>query len=971
MLQAGGTSCAEKGESFQAWPGDLAWPGGTGSLPVPPGGYLMTAPKRLRSNSTQQICLHLLNVEGAGKARVSLTKETGNASLASTVVHPFANGSGGCFPFRIPSIQGQMGKLQLRLTLDGAPGIAGRESEPVEVGERRSLVFVQTDKPLYLPGQTVRFWILVLDAALKPLDDQVRQVWVKGPSLQREAHWKELPSTAGIVQLQHRLHEEAPVEVSAAAWRVLHRLDLHDVCVRLSQDRVCAVAMVVPDPKIPQEHYDGASFKASGDGEGVLEDRECERIKPGSFRLPIGITGMIVLNSVDPGKQLWGSWKVKVDVRGSHWNEVKHFQVADFVLPKYSVEIGAPEVLLGDAAALDVSVCARYPHVGPVEGELILRVEPFIPIMETFRVRYPGLTKEFKIDVDRYSFIFQHHMKGCHKESIPTEALGMDNEELAPQSITITAAVKEKGTGVEITDSVILRVERNPLEIDVDSSPIHFRPGFVYDGLVKLKFRAGSPAQGQKILICENPDEREGAEKCRNYTSDSRGLVRFQIPPKLGNIGSFLLEVSAPEMTKDYPKRKEGRRYGWNRQIYAGRRRVTVGEWHSPSSSYIQILRPSGKGEMEGCRGSVRFRVSHSDSPAGVPSRFHYQIISRGNILASADFDRKADGKMEDFIDPELLLYESEEISDPQRLSVTAVEIPVIPEMAPESKLVVFYVRADGEVVSDYFTFQVDRCLPNKVELNWSQEEVRPGSKVGLKLKAEPNSVCGLKVVHKSVNLLHPEHQINLESVFQAVKSLQIHEAEFPAQSTDSDFCLRHRHQKNSSQENYHPQDGFESEYSHSHALTSFDRSGLVVLSNLSVFTIPCSIFSNWGDGEIEGRQPAEEETDPQVDDAAPPSALVPEIKESPHEDYDYYYYYYDDSRATKVRDYFPETWLWSLETVGETGELEKILEVPDNIAEWVGSAVCISPLKGMGLSSPQPLIVSQSFFLGFTLPYS
>ena len=80
-------------------------------------------------------------------------------------------------------------------------------------------------------------------------------------------------------------------------------------------------------------------------------------------------------------------------------------------------------------------------------------------------------------------------MKGCHKESITAEVLGMDDRELAPSSVNITATVKEKGTGVQFTETMILNVERNPLEIDLEVSPTHFKPGFVYNGLVSLSMK--------------------------------------------------------------------------------------------------------------------------------------------------------------------------------------------------------------------------------------------------------------------------------------------------------------------------------------------------------------------------------------------------------------------------------------------------------------------------------------------------
>ncbi|CAG0899489.1 unnamed protein product, partial [Darwinula stevensoni] len=331
-------------------------------------------------------------------------------------------------------------------------------------------------------------------------------------------------------------------------------------------------------------------------------------------------------------------------------------------------------------------------------------------------------------------------------------------------------------------------------------------------------------------------------------------------------------------------------------------------------------------------------------------------VMARGNILASAAFDHKSDERVEDLVDPELVLYKSDgETPKLEHLSKATIEIPVTHEMAPESKLVVFYIRPDGEVVSDHLTFRVDRCLPNKVELRWNEKVAAPGSKIGLKVKAAPKSVCGLRAVDTSVDLLRPRHQLTADQVLLALERFQIFDYQSPSQSTDNNFCLRHQPSKN--------EDG-DSKYdfiedSRSHALTSFDRSGLVVLSDLRVFTFPCRTVDNVF-GYSERLLPLSEETAEQVDaavtDVPIPSTLMAERKKS----------------FSGSRDHFPETWLWSLEAVDETGELElKDLDVPDSLTEWVGSAVCSSPLAGLGLSSSQPLIASQPFFLDFTLPYS
>uniref|UniRef100_A0A8C9SYK7 Alpha-2-macroglobulin-like n=1 Tax=Scleropages formosus TaxID=113540 RepID=A0A8C9SYK7_SCLFO len=70
------------------------------------------------------------------------------------------------------------------------------------------------------------------------------------------------------------------------------------------------------------------------------------------------------------------------------------------------------------------------------------------------------------------------------------------------------------------------------------------------------------------------------------------------------------------------------------------------------------------------------------------------------------------------------------------------------------------------------------------------------------------------------------------------------------------------------------------------------------------------------------------------------------------------------------MRTFFPETWIWDLVEVGESGSTEVPITVPDTITTWEAEAFCLSPV-GLGLAPSTQLTVFQPFFLELTLPYS
>uniref|UniRef100_A0AAY5KE25 Alpha-2-macroglobulin-like n=1 Tax=Esox lucius TaxID=8010 RepID=A0AAY5KE25_ESOLU len=75
-------------------------------------------------------------------------------------------------------------------------------------------------------------------------------------------------------------------------------------------------------------------------------------------------------------------------------------------------------------------------------------------------------------------------------------------------------------------------------------------------------------------------------------------------------------------------------------------------------------------------------------------------------------------------------------------------------------------------------------------------------------------------------------------------------------------------------------------------------------------------------------------------------------------------------AQIVQMRTFFPETWIWDLVEVGESGSADVSLTVPDTITTWETEAFCLAP-GGFGLAPPVELTVFQPFFLEITLPYS
>ena len=71
------------------------------------------------------------------------------------------------------------------------------------------------------------------------------------------------------------------------------------------------------------------------------------------------------------------------------------------------------------------------------------------------------------------------------------------------------------------------------------------------------------------------------------------------------------------------------------------------------------------------------------------------------------------------------------------------------------------------------------------------------------------------------------------------------------------------------------------------------------------------------------------------------------------------------------VRFFFPETFIFQLETLGSSGRTRLTQQLPDSITRWIGSAVCSHRRVGLGISPPASIKVFKPFFAEINVPYS
>ena len=75
-------------------------------------------------------------------------------------------------------------------------------------------------------------------------------------------------------------------------------------------------------------------------------------------------------------------------------------------------------------------------------------------------------------------------------------------------------------------------------------------------------------------------------------------------------------------------------------------------------------------------------------------------------------------------------------------------------------------------------------------------------------------------------------------------------------------------------------------------------------------------------------------------------------------------------AEVQRVRQFFPETWLWADVMTDEEGRATLPVEAPDSITTWMLRGVALSKEHGLGIAEAE-LRVFQPFFVQVDLPFS
>ncbi|XP_068250438.1 alpha-1-inhibitor 3-like [Palaemon carinicauda] len=566
----------------------------------------------------------------------------------------------------------------------------------------------------------------------------------------------------------------------------------------------------------------------------------------------------------------------------------KYFRVKEYVKPRFQVDVKPPNSILITQHSFTFTACAKYPFGEPVKGNIH---------WEITNNRWSSCKAVIKMNST---------ISGCSDITVKSSDL-----RIAECDIN---RIKAEAT---ITDAASDEVEKGTSEIGVQTNNVRFetlyqddfmKPNLPFTLKVLAKLPDESPASGEPLEICHG-------HICNNITTPSDGIVK--------------LYLTNPNSQRVVMKHMVSRAF-LNGRLFE----LIAQRYYSPSNSSLVIHVPE---ETINCSNGEETRFTFKVLFAAVQQRsavVNVQVMSRGKMqyfkseeyqLTSSKFPFE-----EEFFMDHLPLAPADTVTGVLNIPVT---LPLT--AAPKIQVLVWYIRGDGEVVSDVRNITVEKCLPNKVDFAWFTNRAQPGLANSFTITTTPGSICSYGVQGTGLDLETIRRDTEtIDSFF--LRDYSYNEYMWSStQVDDREYCKRLK-AENPKEYNfsYLPDDTI-SEFSTDYidTLHMFEQSGLYIFTDLTLETRPCY------------KQDYRRYSDPRNGRA---------------------YSSYSSSQKN-----FHETLLWNLAVVPSTGILKQDVEVPPTFTEWIGTAVCVHPHVGVGVSKSSSLTTNTSFSVDILHPPS
>ncbi|KAI7790046.1 alpha-2-macroglobulin-1 [Triplophysa rosa] len=582
------------------------------------------------------------------------------------------------------------------------------------------------------------------------------------------------------------------------------------------------------------------------------------------------------------------------------------FEVKKYVLPKFELTVKAPKEMSVDDNELIIDVCAKYTFGQPVPGKGLL---------EVCRDHWTYHKSMSPLCLVKTTEMNESGCASCIFD--PSLFFNSTTDRDFKDFLRVNVNVTEEGTEKTMEKSEKITFTYEIGKAAFVELPRIFEHGSIIEGKIKLEHFKGTPIPSKKVYVLEA--QSWPYKLLFNLTTDDKGLAYFSINTSTLPKSDIELRASAYQEFS-YPGFKVP-------YISTEKKTVRLLEPATPYTPTFSELVIDKIEEPLKCDSEFPVTIKYyfvGETTDDFNTDIVYMVLSRGVIVHHG--------------------YEKVKVKTSNGAANGSVsfKLSVRADLSPAVQILAYCLLPSHKVVAASKTFNTEKCFNNKVSVQFSPASAVPGEENTVQVSAQPGSLCALSAVDQSVLIMKPGKRLNTEKVFSLLPVQSV--SDYPYQIEDTEFkCLKVRPRRAAPAEN---------------AYESLKKVGLKMATNRFVRHPHCLIYQGmqyhqrsifvYSDMNgvafsrgMGGSPLAHDNTLP------PPPPPV-----------------------ETVRTFFPETWIWQLSEVGDSGSTQVPVKVPDTITTWETEVFCLSS-EGLGLAPPAQLTVFQPFFLELSLPYS
>ncbi|KAL3865687.1 hypothetical protein ACJMK2_043051 [Sinanodonta woodiana] len=996
-------------------------------------GFVLLFPQELQIGADEKFCLSFFNV--ISDVRINLTLKCQGQDLTSWRTETIKSGRDDCILWNIPT---EFTSGNCDVSIDGhadAISYNFNGSRSTRLVDTVQITFIQTDKPVYKPGQIVKFRILVTNQDLKPLSNQLSSVIIKDPNNIRMKEWKSLQGKSGLVSLEYPLCSEPvigkwTIEVMVNNRKTEQEFEIQKYVlpkfqVKLKLPTVLTMATQYIDVEACAKYTYGKAVEGHLKAKICLKNQEknwycrkddrpcveidfqikgCHKFTVATKQLMIkermytvlckprlvltanvteDVTGMTV-SAEEKGPSL-SEERVKLRFLSKeyfkpylpYYGQVQVSHMDDNPIPGEKIEIKVQKLGLRQILTADD------------QGVVYFTITNLTSDTPYFIISADTLDKG-EYDRDFYTTLPAHTGKTVKQWYSPNSSyLEVETVNLFPLkcsgelelNIIYTSQLSEETMPHKLYYMVMGR--GNILGTHDITNQLSNKATFVPD-------IRGTLLEPQPQDTTPSPtgvqDEQETLSPVEDSGEGVQGPADWNSIPSWGGAGS-----PGFRMASAYENRKKRASFlttvltiDGNVSVILGKMIhlkciiKTTGDKPEPIDWFFQdeLIDTS----LQRWKSRV---VINNTSPRATQLESMLSIIGAtledaGLYVCRSDIYIDA---VQVTVDQESTDGERDELEEEnekekhREYKQLTIQIPVTPEMSPTGRVLVYYITQAGEMVAGSVDFKVEPCFGNKVKMQYEQNITHPGSNVTIIISASSGSLCAIGVVDQSVHLLSRNNLLQWTDMMDIMESYDLTSNHI----SNWDYCLD---QKDKS--------------TLLHAPVSVGPPGIEEINDIGLNPFLgrkkrsiMQFYSEYLDSLLAFKRSGlvavtdlDLETRPCISKNgidAPDYSILADVAGPPGSPgaipgpvyKDYNPNDEDNGDVKSLRDYFPETWLWDLEEIPASGTLLLNHIIPDTITTWVGNTLCTSSSEGVGVSLPVNITSFQPFFLSFNLPYS